>query len=142
MISKPELPLRLNATLAQQTFQADFACVSCAESAEHALRLHGGIADAQVEYAGRKIHVSYDPALIDAPTIEDLVGRSAYDCRCAGQDVEAHGGGLLSLAHKADMAAITEGTTADRMQYEFPSTHAGKQHQDEAHAGRPALRRS
>jgi hypothetical protein len=84
--------------------------------------------------------VSYDPELIDGPAIGELISRSAYDCRCTtDHDMVACGGGLISLAHKADMAAITEGTTADRMQYEFPSTGAGKRHQKEARAAPGAM---
>src|SRR5579872_6516605 len=140
MSTTPTRALPADSAIVRQTFRASFACVACAESAERALRTHGGIVHVQVHYARGAVEVSYHPEQIDGPTIEELVARSAYDCRCTSDhDLVVRGGGLVSLAHKADMAAVTEGTTVDRMQYEFPSTTAGKKHQEEEHEGHGAM---
>jgi Cu2+-exporting ATPase len=140
MSTKPKPASLPNSAITRQSFRASFACLACAESAQRTLRAGAGIADARVDYARGTVDVSYHPELIDAPAIEELIARSAYDCRCTtDRDMVARGGGLISLAHKADMAAVTEGTTADRMQYEFPSTGAGKRHQQEAHAAPGAM---
>jgi P-type Cu2+ transporter len=140
MNTKPKPVLTSDSTIARQTFRAGFACVSCAESTERALRAHAAVVAAQVHYARGAVEVSYHPDLIDGHSIEKLIARAAYDCLCTtDHDMVACGGGLVSLAHKADMAAVTQGTTADRMQYEFPSTQGGKKHQKEAHAAPEAM---
>ena len=122
-------------TVTRRTFRASFACLSCAEAAERSLRAHAGIVTNSVNYSSGTIEVEFRPELIDAPTIEKLVAQETYDCRCSSDhDMTHQGGGLASLIHKADMAAVVEGTTVDRMQYEFPSTRAGKNHRTAAHA--------
>jgi P-type Cu2+ transporter len=113
-----------------QAFRADVACPACAEAVERALRASPHISAVHVDYAARTVHVSYHAGMITAADIQALISASAYGCRCAplaGQG-PAVGGGLDALAHRADMAAVTMGTAADRMQYEFPSTGAATLH--------------
>jgi Cu2+-exporting ATPase len=118
---------------ATRTFHADLACLACAEAVEHALRRTPSIADVHVAYPNRSVQVTYDAGAISPREIQTLISRAAYDCRCTpqGEPGPAIGGNLDALAHRADMAAVTLGTSVDRMQYEFPSTAAGRLHRAE-----------
>ena len=113
-----------------EAFRANLACVACAEAVERALGAEPQIERVHVDYPGRLIHVTYHPEGIRRAQIESLISSHAFGCRCASEDGHGPnaGGDLVSLAHHADMAAVTMGTTADRMQYEFPSTAAEKLH--------------
>ncbi|MBX6341170.1 MAG: heavy metal translocating P-type ATPase, partial [Thermomicrobiaceae bacterium] len=117
--------------VAEQTFSARFACVACAEAAERALRANPHVVSVRVDYPARQVHVGYHAGAVTPEEIQRLISEAAYDCRCAptGAPSEATGGDLESLAHHADMAAVTQGTTMDRMQYEFPSTAAERLHE-------------
>jgi Cu2+-exporting ATPase len=85
-----------------------------------------------VDYPAKTVHVTYHQGMVGPEQLAALISASAHGCRCeAPGAAEAVGGGLPALAHAADMAAVTQNTSADRMQYEFPSTAAGKDH----HAG-------
>ncbi len=116
-----------------RVFRADFACIACAEAAERALRAHPHVTDARVDYPAKSVHVAYHDGMVSAGEIQSVISGSAAGCRCAPADEpgDAVGGGLAALAHHADMAAVTMGTSADRMQYEFPSTAAGHAHHAE-----------
>jgi P-type Cu2+ transporter len=117
------------------TFRADLACVQCAEAVERALRANPHIVQVHVDYPARTVHVGYHAGMVTTDAINALISDSAHGCRCAADDGGAEaGGGIAALAHAADMAAVTMGTSADRMQYEFPSTSAGRAH----HAGHAA----
>jgi Cu2+-exporting ATPase len=116
-----------------QSFTADLACVQCAASVEHALRANQHITAVHVDYGAKAVHVTYHPGMIEPSAIQTLISDAAHGCRCAPQVSEAppSGGDIDSLVHHAQMAPITMNTAADRMQYEMPSTAAGKLH----HAG-------
>ncbi len=122
-------PEQHGATISQ-TFRAEFACVECAEAAERALRANPHIIGVHVDYAGKTVHVTSHAGMIGAEAISAIISQSAHGCRCtpAGEPSAGTGGRLEARAHHADMAAVTMNTAADRMQYEFPSTAAGKQH--------------
>lgn len=113
-----------------QTFHADFACLTCAETVERALRDNPHISDIHVDYPTRTVRVAYRPGMITPDGIQELISSLAYGCRCTPQagPGPSVGGDLDALAHRADMAAVTMSTAADRMQYEFPSTAAVKLH--------------
>ena len=115
--------------IARQTFTAQFPCLACAEEAEHALRSDEHIVTVAVDYPARRVSVSYRPDAITPGQIQELISKAAHGCRCSADDGGAEiGGDLPALAHHADMAAVTMGTAADRMQYEFPSTSARHVH--------------
>ena len=120
-----------------QVFQADFACLACARAVERALRDQPHVTGVRVDYRAWTVHVTYHAGEADPAAIQALISDRAHGCRCAPAAAagQAVGGGLAALAHHADMAAVTMGTAADRMQYEFPSTAAGKQH-DGGHGAR------
>ena len=113
-----------------QAFHADLACVQCAESVERALRGNSHVAGVHVDYPARTVHVTYHQGMVTSEQLAALISQSALGCRCEaeGADGAAAGGDIAALAHTADMVAVTMGTSADRMQYEFPSTAAGKEH--------------
>src|SRR6266508_4862983 len=115
--------------------RADFPCVACAEEAERAVRAAPGVVKAAANYRTRTMDVDYRADAITPNAIRNLISQSAHGCRCSapGSAVEV-GGDLPSLAHRADMAAVTMGTDTDRMQYEFPSTSAQGKHQVSADA--------
>jgi Cu2+-exporting ATPase len=123
-------------TTVTQAFQADLACVGCAEAVERALRAHPQVTGVHVDYPAKTVHVTYRPGVATTPeSIARLISDNAYGCRCTPADAldgEAKAS-VQALAHHADMTAVTMGTTADRMQYEFPATAAGKAH-DAGHA--------
>jgi Cu2+-exporting ATPase len=117
--------------LVTQAFAADLACIGCAEAVERALRAHPQVAGVHVDFPNKTVHVTYRPGVGTTPdSLAALISARAHGCRCAPADTESGGtpGSVQALAHHADMAAVTMGTTADRMQYEFPSTAAGKRH--------------
>jgi Cu2+-exporting ATPase len=111
-----------------KTFHADLACLGCAEAVERALRANPHVTDVHVDYPAKTVHVTYHAGMLESGALARLISDSAHGCRCTPDDQAAVGGGLEALAHHADMAAVTMGTTADRMQYEFPVTAAGKAH--------------
>src|SRR5437899_725740 len=107
--------------LAQKRFHAAFSCVACAEEAERGVRAGPGVVQAKADYRARMVDVVYRPDAITPEHIRHLISDAAHGCRCASEDgSNAVGGSLPALAHHADMAAVTMGTDADRMQYEFP----------------------
>jgi Cu2+-exporting ATPase len=118
-------------------FKADFACVACAEAAERALRAHPHVGAVHLNYGTGTVHVTYRAGMVTPAEIQSLISDRALGCRCTPEATPtvAVGGGLEALAHHADLAAVTMRTTADRMQYEFPSTAGGKLHRLQAHAG-------
>jgi Cu2+-exporting ATPase len=115
-------------------FHAELACVACAEAVERALRATPHVTAVHVDYPAKTVHVTVHPGMVTEEELTAVISRSAHGCRCAPVEAPAAGvgGGFSALAHTADMAAITMGTTADRMQFEFPSTTDGKK-QHEAH---------
>jgi P-type Cu2+ transporter len=120
---------------ATQTFTADLACIACAEAVERALRANPHVVAARVDYPAHTVRVTFHSGMTTAADVAALISSSAHACRCAPehQPDSSTGGGMAALAHHADMAAVTMSTAADRMQYEFPSTAAGKRHR----AGHP-----
>ncbi len=115
--------------------RADFPCVACAEEAERAVRAAPGVVKAAANYRTRTMDVDYRADAITPNAIRNLISQSAHGCRCSTADGTGEvGGDLPSLAHHADMAAVTMGTDTDRMQYEFPSTSAQGKHQFSADA--------
>ena len=120
-----------------QTFVADLACIGCAEAVERALRAHPHVTGMHVDFPNKRVHITYRPSIVTTPaTLAKLISEHAHGCQCspAGAESIPKTSSLQSLAHHADMAAVTMGTTADRMQYEFPSTAAGKEHDAGQHA--------
>ena len=122
----------------QQSFHAPFACTACAEAIAQLLRANPAVAAVQINYAARTVEVTYQPEQITPSAIEALISTCGFDCPCKPlkQAEPAISGGLENLAHHVDMASVTMGTTADRMQYEFPSTNAAQLHH--AESGHPA----
>ena len=117
----------------QRTFEADFACVACANGIERALRAIPHVTGVRIDYPARQVTVDYQPELISAAEIESVISAYGYGCDCA--PANHHGpiveGKLDGLAHDVDMAAITMNTAADRMQYEFPMIPAAHRHRAE-----------
>jgi Cu2+-exporting ATPase len=113
-----------------QTFGADLACIACAEAVERALRANPHVIAARVDFPGHTVRVTFHTGMTTAEDVAALISSSAHACRCtpANQPDSSAGGGMAALAHHTDMAAVTMSTAADRMQYEFPSTAAGKGH--------------
>lgn len=62
--------------------------------------------------------------------IEELISTCGFNCPCnlLNHAEPAVQGSLENLAHHVDMASVTMGTTANRLQYEFPSTTAAQLH--------------
>jgi len=54
------------------------SCASCARAIEHVLRDLDGVADASVNFASEKLHVTYDPARVSYKQIASAVGRAGY----------------------------------------------------------------
>ncbi len=124
----PHLP-DSSAHVAHTSFRADLACVVCADEVERALRATPGVVQANVDYPAKKVDVAYRSDEVRAAKICELISTCAHGCRCSIEDGAGEvGGDLPALAHHADMAAITMGTAADRMQYEFSSTSAHAKH--------------
>src|SRR5919202_924808 len=122
----------------QQSFHASFACAACAEAIAQLLYANPAVAAVQINYAARIVEVTYQPEQITPLVIEALISTCGFDCPCKPlkQGEPAVPGGLENLAHHVDMASVTMGTAADRMQYEFPSTNAAQLHH--AEFGHPA----
>lgn len=111
-------------------------CVCCAEELEAELRTSTGVTKARVDFANSVVHVEYESDVVSAAEVRSLIDRSGR-CSCEDQPASSHAG---HLAHRAQMAPITMGTTHDRMQYEMPSTAAHGVHEAEhgkamSHAG-------
>ena len=121
--------------VATRTFSTSFPCLSCAEAVERALRAQPHITGVHVDYPGQAVHVTFHEGMVDEAALQRLISDQAHGCRCApaGDEGSPSGGGLNALAHTADMAAVTMGTHADRMQYEFPATAAGRAHDQAEH---------
>lgn len=119
--------------LTTSTFQADFACLCCADAVERALRANPSVTAVDIDRSTNRVEVSYRANDLTEKELQTLISTHGHGCRCGplGDDGSAVGGGLDALAHHADMAAITMGTHADRMQYELPSTAAAKVHRAE-----------
>ena len=124
-----------------QAFRAGLACVQCAEAVERALHGTPHVVGVHVDYPAKTVHVTYHEGMIGPAQLASLISESARGCRCegAGPDGAAAGVDIAALAHTADMTAVTMGTSADRMQYEFPSTAAGKAHRA-GHVAMPPAR--
>jgi cation transport ATPase len=128
--SSPEAERAALGGTAAQTFQADLACVACAEAVERALRQTPHVTGVHVDYAARTVHVTFHAAMISPVEIQRRISTAAYGGHCTPQAPlgPGVGGDLQALAHQADMASVTMGTAVDRMQYEFPATTAGHLH--------------
>jgi Cu2+-exporting ATPase len=118
------------------SFQADFGCPCCIDDVDQTLRGHPAVTAVAIDRSTNRVDVSYHPDQVAPDALQRLISEHAYGCRCEPVHDPAHavGGGLDALAHHADMAAVTMSTHADRMQYEFPATHAAKVHMQDAHA--------
>jgi Cu2+-exporting ATPase len=122
-----------------ETFVADLACIGCAEAVERALKATPHVTAVHVDYAGKTVHVTYHAGMVGREAVQAVISDAAYGCRCAptGDETAAIGGRIEDLAHHAQMAPITMNTAADRMQYEMPSTAAGKMHRHGPHPPAP-----
>ena len=126
----------------QATFHIEFACVQCADDIMHALVASPHVATVHVDYPGRRAQVTYHAGMITTGEIQAMISGAAHGCRCVtdmgasdmAEPEKPSGGDLAALAHGADMAVLTQGTAADRMQYEFPHTGGARLH-DVAHRG-------
>jgi Cu2+-exporting ATPase len=125
-----------------QSFRADFPCLACAEAVGQALRAAPHVTNVRIDYPNKTVHVTYHAGMVQPEELQRVISGNAHGCRCTADDprTRAVGGALPALAHQADMVAVTMGTSADRMQYEFPSTAAGKAHHRDrqGHAGHAA----
>jgi Cu2+-exporting ATPase len=122
-------PEQHSPTISRQTFRVSFPCLACAEEVDRALRSAEHVVDVRVDYAANLVSVTYRRGSVTPDQISEVISQAAHGCRCSTEDgAAAAGGHLPALAHHADMAAVTMGTTADRMQYEFPSTSARHEH--------------
>ncbi len=113
----------------------DLACLSCAASVLDAVNELDGVEHASLDFDTGTLQVEFAPSRLSETDVRAAVHRCGYRCddepgmRSAGQ-----------LAHTAEMAPITCGTTRDRMQYELPHTSAQRDHAhpsetDGEHAG-------
>ena len=108
---------------------ADLPCVCCAEELQRSLDATSTIQGARVDYrAGVVTATAADPAVGEAE-IRRLVHEAGL-C-CAGETPQ-----LAQIGHRVDTAAITMGTTQDRMQYE----HEALRHERHDHHGTTAPR--
>jgi Cu2+-exporting ATPase len=119
----------------RSSLQADLTCLCCAATVERALRDNPAVTAVTIDRGVNRVDVAYHSDAITLEALQALISEHAYGCRCAPVDegVHAIGGGFPALAHHADMAAITMGTQADRMQYEFPATSAARLHDVDTH---------
>jgi Cu2+-exporting ATPase len=106
----------------------DLRCTCCAEDVLESVRALEGVRSADLDYQRAELHVHLDPSVIDQEGVRDAVRDRGY--RCAG---DARGTTTGQLAHAAQLAPITCGTTCDRMQYELPHTRAEQHHRDPSH---------
>jgi Cu2+-exporting ATPase len=106
----------------------DLRCTCCAEDVLESVRALDGVRSADLDYRRAELHLDIDPAVIDDERVRDVVRQRGY--RCEG---DVGGTTTGQLAHTAQLAPITCGTTCDRMQYELPHTRAEKHHHDPAH---------
>lgn len=121
---------------------ADLDCVCCAEELEAELRGNPHIVRARVDFQAESLEVAYHEDMLSESEVRKLIDASGR-CRCDGDEPVAATqapAAMHHLHHRADMAPVTMGTKADRMQYEMPATaaHAGHEASHEAsmsHAG-------
>ncbi len=103
-------------------------CVCCADELESTVRANPAVIHAHVDFQAEILHIDYKPDQTDEPAIRQLVEESGR-CRCADDaaatDVHAD---MAHMHHRADMAPVTMGTKADRMQYELPASSAHAAH--------------
>ncbi len=98
---------------------ADLSCVCCAEELQRRLDTATGLHEARVDYrAGVVTAVVDDPASGEAE-LRRLVHEAGFCCAGETPTIE-------HLGHRVDTAAITMGTTQDRMQYERQALHHGR----------------
>jgi len=109
---------------------AGLDCVCCAEQLERSLIAVPGVSRAHVDFAMAVAHVEYDPGVLDPADLHERINASAR-CTCDGHTHAPEN--AAHLAHRAQMAPISMGTTHDRMQYELPSTGVRREH-DAGHA--------
>ncbi|MGE0688528.1 MAG: heavy metal translocating P-type ATPase, partial [Dehalococcoidia bacterium] len=103
-------------------------CVCCADELDSTVRANPAVIHAHVDFQAEILHIDYKPDQTDEPAIRQLVEESGR-CRCADDaaatDVHAD---MAHMHHRADMAPVTMGTKADRMQYELPASSAHAAH--------------
>ena len=102
------------------------ACVCCAEDLEKYLSAQPHVARARVDFQNDRLEVDYHRGMTTETEIRALVDASGW-CRCAG-GLAAPTSDISHLHHEAQMAPVTMGTKADRMQYELPATAAHAEH--------------
>lgn len=109
-------------------------CTCCADEILEGVRAVDGVRSADLDYQRAELRVAYDPAFTDEEAVRQAV--RVYGYRCDG---DADGTTTGRLAHGAQLAPITCGTKADRMQYELPHTRAYEHHRhpssEAAHEG-------
>ena len=113
----------------------DLRCLCCADDVVVAVERVAGVAHAGVDYQRGLLTVEFGDGDADEAAVRAAVNGAGY--RCEGQPGRVT---AAQLAHTAQMAAITCGTTCDRMQYELPHTAAAEvhRHPTEAAAGKHA----
>ena len=110
----------------------DVDCVCCAEELEAELRANPHVTRAHVDFRAEELQITYHQDMISEGEIRALVDESGR-CRCDGSQPSAStqksSGAMAHLHHRADMAPVTMGTKADRMQYEMQATSAHSLHE-------------
>jgi P-type Cu2+ transporter len=116
----------------------DLGCLCCAEELEKAIGSLPHVISARVDFAGDRLTVKYHADMTSEEAIRAVVNASGR-CTCAGTEAPPSGQ-MAHLHHQAQMAPVTMGTKADRMQYQMPSMPAYAEHemqhnQEMAHTG-------
>src|SRR5215212_4341749 len=131
----------------------DLCGVCCADAAERALRARPHVLDVKVDYRAETATVTYHAGMTTPDELAASVRVSGCLCEPDSPD---HGRGPIErgeearasatgadvdqtahLAHRAQMAPITQGTKQDRMQYEFAATRLGADHPGHAAPAAP-----
>ena len=107
----------------------DMRCVCCADDVVRAVEALDGVGKAAVDLRAGRLEVTVEDAAVDRERVCEVVRAHGYGCSGDGGRPRTTG----QLAHGVQMAPITCGTAADRMQYELPHTGADDEHHTPAH---------
>ena len=120
----------------------DLDCVCCGEHLERAIRALPHVVDARLDFAHDRLTVKAHAGMLgEAQLREAVIETARCGCEDAGAgDAPAARHSAAHLNHRAQMAPVTMGTKADRMQYELPSLPAHAEHEsghaaEASHAG-------
>jgi Cu2+-exporting ATPase len=103
----------------------DLYCADCAEHLERALRAEPHVIGVKVDFPANMVEVRFHEGVIDESRLRDVIN-AAGRCTCEPETAEQQ---TMHMHHQVQMAPITMGTKQDRMQYEMPSSGAGKAHE-------------